>query len=64
MKMTSEQWVRRLRKIGDDMDDAIEGVHPSAWPEILKRFKEDWHKINAAFSESEEPAATTCHGDE
>lgn len=45
--MTTEQWVRRLRKIGDDMDDAIEGVHPSAWAEILKPFKEEWRKVAA-----------------
>ena len=43
--MTTEEWVRRLNKMAREMDDACEGVHPTAWADITGKTLAAWKKL-------------------
>jgi hypothetical protein len=38
-------WVAKLNRLGREMDEMVEGVHPSAWAELTARQREAWHKL-------------------
>lgn len=44
--MTTEEWVRRLNKMAREMDDACDGVHPTAWSEITGKTLAAWKKLS------------------
>jgi len=52
--MTTEQWVKRLREIGDEMDELMASLHPSAWDQALKLQKEEWRKIASRKCDDED----------
>ena len=43
--MTTEEWVHRLNKMAREMDDACEGVHPTAWADITGKTLSAWKKL-------------------
>lgn len=45
--MKTEDWVRRLNKLGRELDASAASMHPSAWPEALKRDREKWKKVGS-----------------
>jgi hypothetical protein len=38
-------WVAKLNRLGREMDDACEGVHPSAWAELTAEKRAKWRKL-------------------
>lgn len=45
--MTTEEWVRRVNALARKMDAACEGVHPTAWPELVKKDLTAWRRLAA-----------------
>lgn len=51
--MTTEQWVRRLRELGDRMDEAAASMHPSGWHEALAADRAEWERLAKMDTKSE-----------
>lgn len=45
--INEEQWVHRLNELAEQMDGLLNGVHPSAWPEICE--SRDMRALQARF---------------
>ena len=40
-----EKWVCKINRLARSMDDAIDGVHPSTWPEMMREANEKFRKV-------------------
>lgn len=52
--MTTNEWVRKLNKLGREIDEWAASIHPSAWDEELKAEMEKWRKL-AKYQPVDEP---------
>lgn len=43
--MTTEQWVKRLNKLAEEMDETAASLHPSAWHEALAPMREEYERL-------------------
>lgn len=46
-------WVARLNRLGRKMDDLVYGTHPSAWPEMTAKMREEFRRLVSACPEIE-----------
>jgi hypothetical protein len=50
-------WVARLNRLGQEMDEMVAGVHPSAWGEMTAKKRAEWHRLARQFPEDKERMA-------
>lgn len=50
-RLTTADWVCRLNKLGGEIDETADSVHPSAWQEVLEPL---WEKYRALAAQPTE----------
>ncbi len=53
--MTTEQWVRRLNQLAEEMDETAACLHPSAWHEALGPMREQYEKLAKTETKDDAP---------
>lgn len=43
-------WVRRVNALARKLDDATDGVHPSAWPEITDAQRLEYRRVAGSLA--------------
>ena len=48
MPMTTDNWVRRVNALARHADEIARTMHPSAWPELMQPYHEQFRTLAGA----------------